>query len=396
MPVVSPQTFTERLLLGPGPSMVAPSVRAAMGRPLLGHLDPVFLSLLDGVQADLRRLFRSDNEFTLPLSGTGSAGMEACFANLIEEGDEAIVSVAGVFGGRMAEVAERLGACVQRVEVPWGEVVPLERLEEALARSKRPRLLAIVHAETSTGAWQPLEGLGELVRRYDALLVVDSVTSLAGCPVEVDAWQIDACYSATQKCLSAPPGLAPITLSKRALDRIQQRRSKPTTWYLDASLLGQYFGSQRLYHHTAPVSMIYGLAEALRIILEEGLERRFRRHETNHLALMAGLAALGLEPAAASGHCLWMLNSVRVPEGVDEAVVRRRLLERHGIEIGPGLGPLAGKVWRIGLMGESSRPIYVRRLLMALAAELSTNSADHRARVADVLAAAEEEFSRRR
>lgn len=350
--------------------MVSPRVSAAMARPLVGHLDPAFLELLDSVQRDLRELFRTANALTLPISATGSAGMEACFANLVEDGDEVVIGVAGVFGTRMAEVAERLGARVVRVESAWGEVIAPERVEEALGKCTRPALVSIVHAETSTGAWQPLDDLGRIARDHEALLVVDAVTSLGGCPVEVDGWGIDACYSATQKCLSCPPGLAPVTFGARALERVERRRTKPRSWYLDVGLIGGYFGTKRVYHHTAPIAMVYALAEALAIIREEGLEARFERHRRCHLALMAGLAVLGLEPAAAAGHRLWMLNSVRVPHGVDEKAVREALLMRYSIEIGAGLGPLAGKVWRVGLMGESSRLQYVRRLLLALAAEL--------------------------
>lgn len=359
-----------RLLLGPGPSMVHPRVLAALAQPPVGHLDPEFLSLLDQVQADLKRLFKTKNELTLPISGTGSAGMEACFSNLIEDGDEVVIGVNGVFGTRMAEVAGRLGAQVVTVKSEWGDIIHPGAVREALAACRKPSLVAVVHAETSTGAWQPLEEIGALARSHGALFMVDMVTSLGGCPVEVDAWGIDACYSGTQKCLSCPPGLSPVSLSERAAKKIATRDSKPRSWYLDLSLIGSYFGGERVYHHTAPISMVYALAEALSLVHEEGLERRFERHERNHLALLAGLAVLGIEPAAAAGYRLWMLNSVRVPDGVDEAAVRRRLLLDYGIEIGPGLGPLAGEVWRIGLMGESSRPENIRRLLTALACEL--------------------------
>jgi alanine-glyoxylate transaminase/serine-glyoxylate transaminase/serine-pyruvate transaminase len=361
----------DRLLLGPGPSMVHPRVYAAMARPLVGHLDPYFLGLLDTVQADLRSLFDTQNKLTLPISGTGSAGMEACFANLVEDGDEVVVGVNGVFGTRMREGAGRLGARVVSVEAPWGEIIDPQAVEGALQSCTKPRLVAVIHAETSTGAWQPLEDIAAMAHRHGALMVADCVTSLAGCPVAVDGWGIDACYGGTQKCLSCPPGLSPVTFSERALRRIASRSTKPRSWYLDLSLIGAYFGQTRVYHHTAPISMIYALSEALALIEEEGLDSRFERHRRNHAALMAGLATIGLEGAAAEGHRLWMLNSVHVPEGVDEAEVRRRLLVRHGIEIGPGLGPLAGKVWRIGLMGESSRLENVRRLLLALAAEIA-------------------------
>jgi alanine-glyoxylate transaminase/serine-glyoxylate transaminase/serine-pyruvate transaminase len=378
---------TERLLLGPGPSMVHPRVLAAMATPLVGHLDPAFLALLDRVQADLRRLFVTQNALTLPISATGSAGMEACFVNLVEEGDEVVIGVNGVFGTRMAEVVTRLGGEVVRVEAGWGEIVAPDRIGAALARCKRPRIVAVVHAETSTGAWQPLEDIARLSHEHEALFVVDAVTSLAGCPVEVDRWGIDACYSATQKCLSCPPGLAPVTFGARALARVAARQRPPRSWYLDVGLLGNYFGSDRVYHHTAPISMIFALAEALALVHEEGLEARFERHRLNHLALLAGLEALGIEPAVGSEHRLWMLNSLVVPQGVDEEVVRRRLLVRHCIEIGPGLGPLAGKIWRVGLMGESSRAPSVRRLLLAMAAEIPQHKRPQSAAAAALAAA---------
>ncbi len=350
--------------------MVHPRVLAAMSTPLVGHLDPYFLGLLDDVQDSLRALFGTGNAMTIPISGTGSAGMEACFANLIEDGDEVVIGRNGVFGTRMCEVASRLGAKVVAVDAEWGEVIEDGDVAKALASCGKPKLVAVVHAETSTGAWQPLAGISGVAHDAGALMLADTVTSLAGCPVDVDANGIDVAYSGTQKCLSCPPGLSPVTFNERAMEALDSRRSKVRSWYLDLSLIANYFGSDRVYHHTAPVSMIYALAEALRLIEEEGLTARFARHERNHRALMAGLSRLGLEPAAREGHRLWMLNSVKLPEGLDEAVIRRRLLFDHGIEIGPGLGPLAGKVWRIGLMGESSRETNVRRLLLALSAEL--------------------------
>jgi alanine-glyoxylate transaminase/serine-glyoxylate transaminase/serine-pyruvate transaminase len=359
-----------RLLLGPGPSMVNARVYAAMARPLVGHLDPYFLELLEQVQRDLRTVFGTSNAMTLPISGTGSAGMETCFANLVEDGDEVVVVVAGVFGTRMCEVATRLGARVERVEVEWGRVADPADVEAAIGRCRRPKIVAVVHAETSTGAWQPLREISRLAHEADALLLVDCVTSLGGCPVAIDELAIDAAYSGTQKCLSCPPGLSPVTMSERAMSAARARKSKPRSWYFDLGLLGAYFGSERLYHHTAPISMIYALAESLSIVLEEGLEDRFLRHERNHHALLAGLAALGIQSAAQESHRLWMLNAVRVPEGIDEAALRRRLLLDHGIEIGGGLGAMAGKVWRIGLMGESSRPANVRRVLLAIESEL--------------------------
>ena len=354
--------------------MVHPRVLAALGRPLVGHLDPVFLDLLDDVQGALRTVFGTDSPATLPISGTGSAGMETLFANLVEDGDEVVVGVNGVFGTRMCDVAERLGAKVVRAEAEWGQPVEAETVAAALALTSKPRLVAFVHAETSTGVHQPVEEIARLARDAGALAILDTVTSLAGAPVEIDRWGIDAAYSGTQKCLSCPPGLSPVTFGPRALERIDARTTKPRSWYLDLSLIGAYFGERRVYHHTAPISMVYAIAEALRLVEEEGLDARFERHVVNHRALLAGLEVLGIAPAAADGHRLPMLNSVTVPAGIDEAAVRSRLLAAHGIEIGAGLGPLAGRVWRIGLMGESSRAANVRRLLLALAAELARAS----------------------
>lgn len=359
-----------RLLLGPGPSMVNSRVYAAMAKPLVGHLDPWFLEMLEHVQQDLRTVFGTANAVTLPISGTGSAGMETCFANLVEDGDEVVVVVAGVFGSRMCEVATRLGARVERVDVEWGRVADPAAVESAVARCRSPKIVAVVHAETSTGAWQPLREISRIAHEAGALFLVDCVTSLGGCPVGIDEHAVDAAYSGTQKCLSCPPGLSPVTFSERAIEVVKARKTPPRSWYFDLGLIGAYFGSQRLYHHTAPISMIYALSEALAVVLEEGLEHRYLRHERNHHALLAGLGALGVHAASQENHRLWMLNSVHVPEGIDEAALRRRLLLDHGIEIGAGLGPMAGKVWRIGLMGESSRPANVRRLLLALESEL--------------------------
>lgn len=356
----------DRLLLGPGPSMVHPRVLQAMSLPLVGHLDPAFLALMEDTKRLLRFAFRTSNELTLPISGTGSAGMETCLVNLLEPGDTAVVCINGVFGTRMADIVERCGARVQRVEAPWGDIVDPADVRKALRECGGAKLLAIVHAETSTGVLQPLEEISALAREAGVLFVVDTVTSLGGHEVDVDAWQIDACYSGTQKCLSCPPGLAPVSFSQRALDVLKARRTKVQSWYLDLTMLAQYWGADRVYHHTAPISMNYALNEALRLIEEEGLEARWRRHERNHAALRAGLAALGMQLASQEGHRLWTLNSVSIPEGVDDAAVRRLLLDEFQIEIGGGLGPLKGKTWRIGLMGESSRPANVLAVLGAL------------------------------
>lgn len=358
-----------RLLLGPGPSDAHPRVLAALSQPLVGHLDPAFLALMDEVKRLLRATFRTANDLTFAVSGTGSAGMETCLVNLLEEGDEAVVLQNGEFGRRMADIVERCRARAIVQEVPWGKAVERDDVEKALARASRPKLVAVVHAETSTGALSPIAELAPLVRRSGALLVVDTVTSLGGCPVEVDAWGVDACYSGTQKCLSCPPGLAPVTFGPRALEAIRARKSKVQSWYLDVSMIEKYWGAERVYHHTAPISMNYALFEALRVVAEEGLAARFERHRRNHLALAAGLEALGFRFVVEPSRRLWMLNSVYLPElgnGLDEAKLRRRLLDEFSIEVGGGLGAFKGKIWRIGLMGESSRRENVLRLLAAL------------------------------
>jgi len=355
-----------RLLLGPGPSNVHPRVLRALGTPIVGHLDPAYLKLMDETRRMLQHVFQTKNELTLPISATGSAGMEACFVNLLEPGDEAVVCINGVFGNRMADIVERCGATLHKVEAPWGQIIDPADVEAALARCKNPKVVAIVHAETSTGAWQPLEEIGSLAQAVGALFLVDAVTSLAGCPVRVDEWQIDACYSGTQKCLSCPPGLSPLTFSPRAVEVLRKRARKVQSWYLDLTMIQAYWGEERVYHHTAPISMSFALYEALRLVLEEGLEPRWERHRRNHEALKAGLDAIGLGIASQAGHQLWQLNSVSIPAGVDDAAVRRRLLNEFGIEIGAGLGPLKGKTWRIGLMGESSSAASVFCVLHAL------------------------------
>lgn len=359
-----------RLLLGPGPSDVAPSVLHAMAQPLLGHLDPVFVKMMEEIKTMLRQIFQTKNEMTFPVSGTGSAGMEFCCVNLIEPGDEVIIGVNGVFGTRMCDVAERCGAKVTKVESPWGRIITPEQIRGALKKVSRPKFVAIVHAETSTGALTPVAEISQLAHEAGAMFLLDTVTSLAGCPVAIDAWNVDAVYSGTQKCLSAPPGLSPISLSPRALEAAARRKNKVQSWYLDVNLLSSYWGQERVYHHTAPITMNYGLHEALRLVLVEGLENRWRRHEQSHLALKAGLAEMNLEIVSQAGHQLWQLNTVGVPAGVDEAAVRKQLLTDFNIEIGAGLGPLKGKIWRIGLMGENAKKEKVDIVLQALRAIL--------------------------
>ena len=356
-----------RLLLGPGPSMVHPRVLRAMSQPLVGHLDPVFLTIMNELQQQLRFVFATRNVFTIAVSGTGSAGMEAAVVNVVEPGDAVIVGVNGVFGTRLATIVERCGGKAIRIEAPWGSIIDPAQVQQVLARSGTVKAIALVHAETSTGAWQPLEAIGRLCREHDTLFLVDAVTSLGGVPVEVDAWNIDICYSGTQKCLSCPPGLAPLTLSEHALAAVRRRRTPCQSWYLDLSLIADYWADgKRAYHHTAPISMIYALREALRLVEEEGLAARFQRHAANSAALLAGLDSLGLTPLADEPHRLPTLNCVTVPAHIQEAQVRAQLLRRYGIEIGGGLGLLQGKAWRIGLMGESSTRANVLAFLHAI------------------------------
>lgn len=356
-----------RLLLGAGPSNVHPRVYQALLAPVVGYLDPYLLHLLAELQERLRRVFRTRNGLTLAVSGTGTAGMECAVANLIEPGDVFVVGVNGYFGDRLAQIAERHGAEVVRVEGEWGRPLDPEAVERALKAHPRVKALGVVHAETSTGVLQDLRPLAELARRHDALLVVDAVTSLAGSPLEVDGLGIDFAFSATQKCLACPPGLAPITASERALQAIQSRRQRSRSWYLDLSLLRNYWGELHHYHHTAPVTLLYALHEGLHLVLEEGLESRWERHRRAGRALWAGLTAMGLgllvdRPEDRAPQ----LTTVRVPEGVDEREVRRALLEEFGIEISGGLGALAGRVWRVGLMGENARLPVVLTFLSAL------------------------------
>ncbi len=352
-PVIAGLNPPRRVLLGPGPSPVDDRVLRAMSAPLLGHLDPLFLRAMDEVQIMLRYVFETNNRLTIPISGTGSAGMEATVANLIEPDEEIVVCINGYFGERMSDMASRLGARVVRVECEWGGPVNLEKTRAAW-RSSNARVLFAVQAETSTGVLQDLGPLREIADERDGLLIVDAVTSLGAHRVGVDRHRIDACYSGTQKALSAPPGLSPVTFSERAVAKIRERKTKCSSWYLDVGLLTSYWGSERVYHHTAPITMNYALHEALRIVAEEGLEGRARRHELNHRALVAGIEAMGLQMQVAPEYRLWTLNTVVVPPGIDEARVRRRLLDEFDIEIGGGLGVFKGRVWRIGLMGTGS------------------------------------------
>jgi alanine-glyoxylate transaminase/serine-glyoxylate transaminase/serine-pyruvate transaminase len=354
-----------RVLMGPGPSEAHPRVLAALGAPVLGHLDPRFLEIMNETQDLLRQTYQTSNHLTFPVSGTGSAGMETCVVNLIEPGDRMVVAVNGVFGQRMTDVAGRAGAAVTVIEKPWGQVFDLQQIRESIQKV-RPKVLGIVHAETSTGAWQPAAELGKLCHEFDVLLILDTVTSLGGVPVALDVWEVDGAYSGTQKCLSCPPGLAPVSFSPRAVEAINRRKTKVQSWYLDMSMVQRYWGEERFYHHTAPISMIYGLREALCVLHEEGLEASWKRHERNHRALKAGLHALGIDYTAAEGHQLPMLNAVRIPAGIDDVATRKMLLSEFGIEIGGGLGEFKGKVWRIGLMGVTSKSANVLLFLAAL------------------------------
>ncbi len=355
---LDPQSFRDinpgsRVLMGPGPSDVPTRILQAMSAPCIGHLDPYFLSVMDETQKLLRSLYQTENELTIPVSGTGSAGMEACFVNLVEPGDEVVVCVNGVFGTRMSDIVGRLGAKLIRLDFEWGKAVDPEAVRNTI-QGKTPKLVAVVHAETSTGVCTPLEDLSKIAHDAGALFLVDSVTSLGGMEVAVDAWGIDAAYSGTQKCLSCPPGLSPISLSPAALEALDSRKAPVVSWYLDMSMVRNYWGGDRKYHHTAPINMVYGLREALRIVAEEGLEARFARHRLNHLALVAGVEAMGLSMLVAEKERLPMLNTVCIPDGADDPKVRGALLRQFGIEVGGGLGDLAGKVWRVGLMGNAS------------------------------------------
>jgi alanine-glyoxylate transaminase/serine-glyoxylate transaminase/serine-pyruvate transaminase len=354
------------LLMGPGPSGVPPAVYAALGRPTLGYMDAYFIRIMDEVKRLLQQVMRTRNELTLPISGTGSAGMEACLANLIEPGDPVLILINGYFGGRMREMATRLGAKVDSLEFEWGTPVQPEAVARKL-KEQSYKLLAMVHAETSTGVRNPAAEVAELLRGRETLYLLDTVTSLGGIAVEADGWGVDALYSGSQKCLSCPPGLAPLSFSAKAVAAIGRRRGKVANWYLDLSLLDKYWGGEkRVYHHTPPINMVYALYQALLLVEEEGLERSWERHRKAHETLVNGLEELGLRLIVAPDYRLPMLNAVSVPDGLEEAQVRSRLRQEHKIEIGAGLGPLAGKVWRIGLMGHSARPENAQRLVAAL------------------------------
>jgi alanine-glyoxylate transaminase/serine-glyoxylate transaminase/serine-pyruvate transaminase len=355
----------ERLLLGPGPSNVDPRVKRALSSPLVGYMDPYYLQAMDETGELLRYLFRTENKLTFAVPGTGMAGMEAAICNILEAGDELVVGVNGFFSERMCEIASRIGGKTVKVMGEWGEIVAKEAVEEAL-RSSDAKAIAVVQGETSTGVLQPIEELSKLAREYDALLIVDAVTSLGGCELNVDAWSVDVCFSASQKCLNCPPGLAPITLSESALNVIMNRKIKVPSFYLDLPLIYKYWSDERVYHHTGPVSMVYALREALRIVREEGIEARWARHGRNSRAFISGIEALGMGMHAQEGHRLPSLNTVKVPEGVSDLNVRRMLLEDFKIEVGAGLGALKGKIWRVGLMGLNSSERNVIIVLEAL------------------------------
>ena len=348
---------TVRTLMGPGPADVHPRVLEAMSRPTIGHLDPQFVVMMDELKELLRYAFRTENRLTMPVSAPGSAGMETCFVNLVEPGDKVVVCVNGVFGGRMKENVERAGGEAVVVSDPWGRAVDPNKLEDTLKRHPDAKIVAFVHAETSTGACSDVKTLVQIAHRHDCLSIVDTVTALGGCELEVDAWDIDAVYAGSQKCLSCTPGLAPVSFNERALEKVQRRETKVRSWFLDLNLVMGYWGGdqKRSYHHTAPVNALYGLHEALVMLREEGMEYAWARHRKNHLALKAGVEALGLELMVPETERLPQLNAVAIPAGVDDAEVRARLLKEYNLEIGAGLGDLAGNVWRIGLMGHSSR-----------------------------------------
>ena len=367
-----------RTLMGPGPSDVHPRILEALSRPTIGHLDPLFVGMMEEVKILLQYAFQTDNTLTMPVSAPGSAGMETCFANLVEPGDKVIVCQNGVFGGRMKENVERCGGVAVMVEDEWGKAVDPQKLEDALKAHPDSRIVAFVHAETSTGAQSDVKTLVSLAHKHDCLTIVDAVTSLGGTPVKVDVWGIDAIYSGTQKCLSCTPGISPVSFNERAQEKIRNRKTRVQSWFMDLNLVMGYWGSgaKRSYHHTAPVNALYALHEALLMLREEGLDNAWNRHQHNHQALKAGLEAMGMGFIVPEADRLPQLNAVSIPQGVDDALVRGRLLNEYNLEIGAGLGALAGKVWRIGLMGHASRAENILLCVAALEAVLSDLGAD--------------------
>ncbi len=363
-----------RKLHGPGPSPVPESILKAMSTPCIGHMDPEFMRVMNEVRSMLQQVFRTENEMTLACSGTGSAGAEMLMDNLVEPGDVCLVGINGVFGGRLAEKARRAGGIVHTMEADWGQVFDQDAIIAKVDELK-PKVVMFVHAETSTGALQPFDRLGEAVHRHGGLLLMDCVTSLGGVPVEIDRWQVDAAYSGTQKCLSCPPGLSPVTLSERAMHKVSHRKTPVNSWYLDLTLVGNYWAGNRAYHHTAPINMNYALHQALTLILDEGLETRFARHRRVHEQLKAGLLEQGFTYASDPQNSLPMLNLVNIPDGIgDEAALRKRLLQEFNLEIGGGLGKLAGKCWRIGIMGHGAHPENVELILNAFAQTLALSA----------------------
>jgi alanine-glyoxylate transaminase / serine-glyoxylate transaminase / serine-pyruvate transaminase len=358
-------TLPTRLLMGPGPSNIHPRIRQALVTNEVGHLDPHFIDLMNETQELLRYVWQTDNEFVIPVSGTGSAAMEASLANSVEPGDIVLIGVNGYFGERLCDMAGRYGADVRRMEKPWGQVFELEEIADELEKHK-PAILALVHGETSTGAVQPMEGIGKICREFDTLLLIDTVTSLAGVPVFLDHWHVDIAYSGAQKCIGCPPGVSPLTLGERALEKLRRRKSPVPNWYLDMNMVGKYWGSERTYHHTAPINMNYAFREALRLIAEEGLEARWERHAKNAEMLWDGLEELGIECHVEKHVRLASLTTPIIPDGIDGKALCKFLLDTYNIEIFPGMGPLAGKVWRVGLMGFNSRPENVLLLLAGL------------------------------